>query len=61
MKDISAVEVPTEEGGVPALHEVPQPRVPVPEKVVPITSDCKNQWRFWLSEMVGFWSPRHSS
>ena len=32
------------EQGVPAPHQAPQPRVPVPEREVPTTSDCKNQW-----------------
>ena len=31
-------------GGVPDQHQAPQPRVPVPRKEVPITSDSKNHW-----------------
>ena len=33
-----------EEQGVPAPHEGPQPRVPVPVREVPLTYGCKNQW-----------------
>ena len=29
---------------VPAPHQDPQPRVPVPEREIPITSGCKNWW-----------------
>ena len=42
-RDILAVEVPHEEHGGPAPHQIPQPRVFVPGREVPIASGCKNQ------------------
>lgn len=43
-----AVEVPSEEQGVTASHQAPQPRAPVQEKGVPMTSGCENQQGFYL-------------
>ena len=40
-RDISATEDLPEEGGIPAQHQTPQPRVPVPGREVPISSGCK--------------------
>ena len=37
---------PLEERGVPAPYQGPQPRVPVPGREVPITSDSEKQWLF---------------
>ena len=44
--------------GVPAPHQFPHPRVPVPEREFSIISGCKNQWGLKLKETEGFWSPR---
>ena len=41
-RDISAAEVPSEEQGVPAPHQAPHLRVPVPGREVPITSGSEN-------------------
>lgn len=46
---ISAVELPLEEQGFPALHQAPQCRVSVPGELLMI-SGCENQCRLWLSE-----------
>ena len=51
-------EVAPEELRLPAPNWAPQPRVPVPEREITITSGCENQQGLWLSEMAGFWSPR---
>ena len=55
-RDISAVEIPLEEKGVPDLHQAPQLRYLVLGREVPITSGCENHWRLWL-EMENCWSP----
>ena len=56
-RDILAAEVTPEEQGVPAPHQVPQARVPMMGREVPINSCCENQWGLRLSETEGFWSP----
>ena len=44
---------PPEEGGVPAPYQASQPRVPVPEREVPISPGCENQQVLRLREMEG--------
>lgn len=58
-RDISAVDVPPEERGVPAPHWAPQLGALVPGRRIPTTSGCENQWGFRLGEMEGCWKPRH--
>lgn len=48
------MEVPPEENGVLALHQAPQPRVPVLEREVSTIFGCENQ-------IEGRWSHRHAS
>lgn len=43
--------VPPEEQGIPAPHQAPQARVPVPGSEVFTNFGCENQQRRWLSEM----------
>lgn len=59
-RDISAVQVPPEEQRAPGPHRATKPRVPVPGRVVLITSRCENQGRLWLTKPEGCWSPRSS-
>lgn len=56
---ISAMEVPPEAQGVPALHKAPHPEVPVLERVVPMISGCENQQGLHPRVMEGCWRPRH--
>ena len=53
-RHISAPEVPPEEQGIPPPHQAHQPSVLRPERGVSITSESKNQWGLWLSEIEGF-------
>ena len=54
-RDILTMEVPSEEQAAMIPSQATQPRDPVPEREVPITSGCKNQQRLWLRETEGFW------
>ena len=60
-RGILVSEVAPEERGAQDVRQAPQPRVSVPEREIPITSGCKNQWGLRLSDNEGYWSPRHSS
>lgn len=42
-RDISAAEVPTEDGAIPVPHWAPQPGAPVKARGVLATAGCKNQ------------------
>lgn len=60
-RDTSAAEIPPERKGVPAQNKAPQPRVVILGREVSETSGCEKEWRWWLRETMGCWSPRHPS
>lgn len=57
LRDISAVEVPTEERGVTGTHLAPQPKVPGLGRGVPTASGCANQQGPRTRKAEGSWRP----
>lgn len=57
LRDVSAVEVPTEERGVTGTHLAPQPKVPGLGRGVPTASGCANQQGPRTRKAEGSWRP----